>query len=258
MRQNLKFDAIDSYGLEDNASASVRIEQRDFQFFANILGDNTIYLNDTKGKIQCNINVSGSTAGIDYFVTPQTSGSGKFYYNGSAYNSGEKIQVVNGVFEIEYEALNYNSGNHAITLVASDSTNQTENQALQFNIYKSPEVKEGTTPIIKFWRKKFSCSWGDCEYEWYYELNLEAELDNDATNIVEVEFEFLDPNPDEQHKGKTDITSNNGGILKDEIIHFDYHAKGYKVHEDEVKIKIRFRDDQGKWSNYYTLNQIAK
>ena len=191
---NIGLEAIDSYGLEKNDNVSIQIKQREFNFSASINGESLIYLGEERGKIQCNINVTGSSNGIDYFVTPVSTGQGKFYYNGESYENGESIQVVAGVFELEYEALNYNDGNHSIGLVGSDSTEQSQSTNVQFGIYKNPEVIEGSVRTWYYNDNKQSNPCGSCcRRNHHYMIKFDYELNN-GSELKEYRLVFTETN----------------------------------------------------------------
>ncbi|MFV0237542.1 MAG: hypothetical protein ACK5HU_03265, partial [Flavobacteriales bacterium] len=195
----ITFNAQDSYGLKKTATIPINLLQRDFNFNTSITGEELLYMGESKGRIQCNLNVSGDSNGIDYFVTPTSNGNGIFYYNNVQYANGETIQVKPGAFEIQYEPSNYNNGIHTISFEAFDSTQQKKFANIQFKTYQKPSIVEGSVRTWYYNDNKQSGICGSCcRRNHHYLIKFDAKL-NEGASIRALKLVF-------EHKDGTIIT----------------------------------------------------
>lgn len=142
----IQWNITDEYGNRGQAFADVTINQRALDFTATT-DQQTLYLgnDEERGKINCSIQVTGDSKGIEYLLQAQSDGPGAFYYKGKEYANNEPIPVQEGKpFLLEYEPAARGTGSHTITLTVSDNTGQKKTQNLAFAIYQKPTVKKGT------------------------------------------------------------------------------------------------------------------
>ncbi len=197
----IEFKIEDQYGTVHQESYDIKIKELGYKFSAVISGEDLLYLGDgeKKGKIACSIIPDeNNTAGIEYFVTPNTDADGKFYYGGKEYGNNEKIKVTTGEFYIEYKPNNYNDGGHRIILTSSDTTKQEYKQNIDFRIYQKPEVEPESVRTWYYKDNRHGCFNG-CDYDHHYMVKFNPVIDGSST-LYEVKIIIGDNNETYQKK----------------------------------------------------------